>query len=429
MIMSFSRKLFVLLLTRGSGLILTFSISLFLARIYGANITGKYYLFISILTGLSVITKLGLNSTLIKYCAHHTIENEKENIRGYWYTSIKISLVISILLIILVTITNEIGFISDYIRDNHKLFFYASISLIPFTILGHNIAVLTGLNRQTIASIIETIALPFLFLSLILILYFHYPANEQILLLYTCALITVFIISTLILWKKLHSNKTTVQVDTKSLLNTSTPIFGINITNFFTDWSATYILAIFGTLGQIGIYNVSWRLVTIMGIVLIVFNNINAPQYSKNFKEGNIANIDITSRKTSIILIWLGLPVISTIIIFAEDILSLFGNEFIQGAPILQILAIGQIFNFSTGSVGYLLLMTGHEKKLRNLTLCICIFQIIALLIFIPQYNIYAAAIINSIAIASKSVILAFIAFKSIGVLSLPVPKRREKSR
>ncbi|MCW9014362.1 MAG: oligosaccharide flippase family protein [Gammaproteobacteria bacterium] len=419
------RKLFVLLLTRGSGLILTFAISLFLARIFGADITGKYYLFISILTGMSIITKLGFNSTLIKYCAHHSIVQEKENIRGYWYTANKISFFLSALIITLIICLNELGVFSSFVKDTYQLFVYACIGLIPFTILGHNIAVLIGLNRQATASVTDTIALPSLFLCLIGIVYFHDPIQEEILALYTAALIIVFMISTLILFKQLHSNKKTEHANTKIMLTRSMPVLGINLTNFLTDWSATYILAIFGTLGQIGIYNISWRLVTIMGIVLVVFNSINAPQYSKDFKKGNIDNIDKTTRRTNIILFWLGLPVIGIIIIFAENIMGLFGDEFIQGTAILQILAVGQIFNFATGSVGYLLLMTGHEKELRNLTLSTCVVQIIAMLIFIPQYNIYAAAIITALAITTKNILSAYIAYKNLGVLSLPIPKNR----
>ena len=420
-------KLITLLFTRGTGLILTFSVSLFLARFFGSSITGKYYLFLSILTGISVITKFGFNSTLIKFCAHHSIEEEKEKIRGYWYTTSKVSIVLSLCIIILIISIAEIIRSTGYMLIDYEILTYLFIALIPFTILGHNIAILVGLNHQATASITESIALPGLFLFLVVIFYFYNSNSEQVIKYYTAAIITVFFISTSIIYKQLHSENRSETINKKLLISTSRPILGINITNFLTDWSATYILGIFGTLSQVGIYNISWRLVTIMGILLIIFNSINAPQYSKDFKKNDINNINITARKTSSILFWLSLPIIISIIIFSEKILSFFGNDFIQGAPILQILAIGQIINFSSGSVGYLLLMTGHEKKLRNLTLGICIFQISTLLIFVPQYNIYAAAIISTITIALKNMISVYLAYKYIGVLSLPLIKLKIK--
>ena len=46
--------------------------------------------------------------------------------------------------------------------------------------------------------------------------------------------------------------------------------------------------------------------------------------------------------------------------------MSLFGPEFRAGGPVLTILAAGQYVNVLTGSVGYLLMMTGNERLVRN---------------------------------------------------------------
>ena len=423
---NYINKVINLLITRGAGVFLSFIVSIYLARYFGAETTGKYYLFISILMGLSIVSKLGFNGSLIKYCAQYTLPNEKEHIRGYWYSALKISLTACILIITISFSTNYLFPLKDYFQFNENILIYTFLSLIPFTLVGHNVAVLVGLNKQNNAAITDKVAPPLIFLCISAALYILIPNQENILLIYTASITIVFVISTIALWKTLHSNNSTISADSKKLIKTSKPILAINLTNFFTDWSATFILAIYGTLQQIGIYNISWRLITIMGILLLIFNNINAPKYSMDFKNNNLNNIDITARQTSTILFWLGLPIIILIILFADNIMLIFGTEFIAGAPILQILAVGQLFNFSTGSVGYLLLMTGHEKHLKNITIFICITQIIAMIVFIPKYGIYAAAIITSISITMKSIITAYIAYKKLGILSLPIPRKRE---
>ena len=49
--------------------------------------------------------------------------------------------------------------------------------------------------------------------------------------------------------------------------------------------------------------------------------------------------------------------------------MSIFGKGFIGGIWLLRILAIGQFINAVTGSVGYILTMSGHEKDIRNIAI------------------------------------------------------------
>ena len=50
------------------------------------------------------------------------------------------------------------------------------------------------------------------------------------------------------------------------------------------------------------------------------------------------------------------------IFLFSKPIMSLFGNDFIQGSVLLSLIVIGQLINVSMGSVGLMLQMTGLEK-------------------------------------------------------------------
>jgi len=48
--------------------------------------------------------------------------------------------------------------------------------------------------------------------------------------------------------------------------------------------------------------------------------------------------------------------------LFPVFVLNFFGEEFVAAAPLLVVLSLGQLINVATGSVGFLLLMSGHEK-------------------------------------------------------------------
>jgi O-antigen/teichoic acid export membrane protein len=81
------------------------------------------------------------------------------------------------------------------------------------------------------------------------------------------------------------------------------------------------------------------------------------------------------------------------VMLLAPWILKLFGQEFVAGTESLRILCIGQIINASTGSVGLILNMTGHEKyNVMSLSLGTGINLLLNLLL-VPQFGLIGAAI------------------------------------
>ena len=57
-----------------------------------------------------------------------------------------------------------------------------------------------------------------------------------------------------------------------------------------------------------------------------------------------------------------GTPIFIIFMIYAEQIIGLFGQEYTQGFNVLRILMFGEYINLITGSVIYLLNMTGFQK-------------------------------------------------------------------
>src|SRR5690242_3672221 len=56
------------------------------------------------------------------------------------------------------------------------------------------------------------------------------------------------------------------------------------------------------------------------------------------------------------------LPIFWIAVLFGRAILGLSGKGFIPAWPLLIALAMGNLINVSTGSVGYMLVMTGHQR-------------------------------------------------------------------
>ena len=72
--------------------------------------------------------------------------------------------------------------------------------------------------------------------------------------------------------------------------------------------------------------------------------------------------------------------------------MRIFGHEFEAGWPILVIGTAGQLVNCAVGSVGYLLLMSGEQKRLVRVQACMAVVMVVLSLLLIPRWGIIGAA-------------------------------------
>jgi O-antigen/teichoic acid export membrane protein len=73
--------------------------------------------------------------------------------------------------------------------------------------------------------------------------------------------------------------------------------------------------------------------------------------------------------------------------------MQLFGKEFAGAWPVLVIGTAGQLINCSVGSVGYLLLMSGNQRKLITIQAISGIVMVVLNVKLVPNLGIIGAAI------------------------------------
>ena len=114
------------------------------------------------------------------------------------------------------------------------------------------------------------------------------------------------------------------------------------------------------------------------------------------------------------------LPVVVAIVIFPEWLMSLFGAAFESASVPLVILAIGQLINAATGSVAYILMMTGHEVCYRRATIVAAVVNVVLGIILIPKYGAIGAAISTSASVACVNLVSAYYVWRQLHFLPLP---------
>jgi O-antigen/teichoic acid export membrane protein len=119
---------------------------------------------------------------------------------------------------------------------------------------------------------------------------------------------------------------------------------------------------------DVALYNVAHRTAFLTTLMLTSVNSIAAPKFAELYHTRDLEALGATARDSARMMVVLALPVLLTFVFVPGFVMGLFGPEFEVGASVLVILALGQFVNVSTGSVGFVLIMTsGWPATTRRL--------------------------------------------------------------
>lgn len=111
-----------------------------------------------------------------------------------------------------------------------------------------------------------------------------------------------------------------------------------------------------------------------------------------------------------------------------EPVLSIFGPDFVAASAALRILALGQLVNLATGSVGTILIMTGHQRISLLNSVAGAVMVVILGLILIPRYGATGAAAAASITMAIRNISATYLVWRFVGVNVVTGQVRRQKT-
>lgn len=123
-------------------------------------------------------------------------------------------------------------------------------------------------------------------------------------------------------------------------------------------------------------------------------------------------------------MIMFAAPVLLLFIVAPSWVMGLFGPEFTTGGTVLLVLALGQFINVATGSVGFVLIMTGNERLARNNTVIAATVSLVLNVLLIPRLGALGAAIATAASIASLNLSAAYLVKRQLGILTIPLRLR-----
>ena len=184
----------------------------------------------------------------------------------------------------------------------------------------------------------------------------------------------------------------------------STAMLGVAFLEFLLAQVDKIALGYYQGARQVGIYSVAAALVVYVPLALSSVNQIFAPTIADLHTRGEHGMLARLFQSLTKWVVGLTLPLALVVMVFARPLMRIFGHDFEVGWPILIIGTAGQLINCGVGSVGYLLVMSGNEKRLLKVQAIMTAVMVIGSAALIPVWGIYGAAVAAAITNAGINV-------------------------
>ena len=151
------------------------------------------------------------------------------------------------------------------------------------------------------------------------------------------------------------------------------------------------------------VYAVASRLVGLVTFGLTSSNTVVAPMIASAHQRQSRSELESIVRSASRIVFLLTAPLVVGLIVFGKPTLLLYKHQYLDAYPVVLVLCIGECVNAGCGCVGFLLMMTDHEKVATRIMVVSSVFFIITSGLMTYQWGIIGAAAARSISTAVKN--------------------------
>lgn len=173
----------------------------------------------------------------------------------------------------------------------------------------------------------------------------------------------------------------------------SAAMIGLSMAEFAMVQADRIALGFYRNAREVGIYSIASAVVVYIPLVLSSINQIFGPTIADLHTRGEHALLARLFQSLTKWVLALTLPLAIVIIVLARPVMRIFGIAFEPGWPILVIGALGQLVNCGVGSVGNLLMMSGHERRLMKVQISMSVVMVALSAALVPLWGMAGAAL------------------------------------
>ena len=197
-------------------------------------------------------------------------------------------------------------------------------------------------------------------------------------------------------------------------------VSGMSVINSRAD---IIMIGLFNGVESVGVYSTAAQLGWYVVFPLVAANTALAPRFASLYRQNKMTALQSLVTRSSRMVLIATLVIALVYIVWGKWLLGIFGTEFEAGYTALIIIALGQVLNTTTGSVGVLLMMTNHSWAAGLGVAASAIVNIILNLFFIPAYGIEGAAVATLVSIVIWNGILVVFTWSKLKIMPTVIGK------
>lgn len=402
---------------RAIGASILFLLTVLVSRELGVEGAGHYFLAYALIMVLSVISKAGFDNVVLRLTSVAYGDGDVAKIKRILLNAIFFTLLVS--LFVSVVFYFSAGFIvrSFFFEDRLIGIFQIAVFCTPLFVISSLFAMVLQGMRLTLASVVVLNILTSLFVVVALIIFELKSANEV----FSYLFLSLFVscVTGFLLLRKVFFQKGVKAVTLREMIGGSLPLWVVSIMGLLTQWSGQLMVGFFGDLSEVALLAVAQRTSMLVALVLMSINMVVSPTFASLYAKQDIKGLERIACLSVRFMIVFAMPMLLIMIFYPRELLLLFGEEFEPASECLRVLGIGQFVNVLTGSVGYLLSMSGHEKDLRNAASISGVVCVLVGYLLIPLYGMLGAAYAIMGAVVLQNVMCVFLVKKRLGINTL----------
>lgn len=409
-------------LLKNIGTLLSFAFNIVLGRLLGAHGSGLYYLALSFTSVAVMISRFGLDNTLVRFSAAHASKEEWSAVKGLYYRAMAVSSFAAVIVTLLTWFLAPLLAIRVFSQPELTPFIQLmSLSILPTSLLTLYSQLLTGVKKTSQAVAVQLV-LPQAATMLVTLLAAPTWGLAGAVWAYTIGAFITSVIS-FIWWRQAtfqHIKDVKPAFAMREMLQSSLPLFWQSLFLLVPKWAPTWMLGIWASSADVGIFSVATRTAFLISFILVAVNSASSPRFSEMHAKGDLKGVGRLARDTALIMAVFSAPILLFLLLFPGWVMSWYGPEFRSGGLALAILAVGQYINTSSGSVQKVLMMCGYEYLMRNVALFCAVLVIVLNVLLIPPYGVIGAAISFAVTLSVQNIIVAVLVKQKMGIWTLP---------
>jgi O-antigen/teichoic acid export membrane protein len=178
------------------------------------------------------------------------------------------------------------------------------------------------------------------------------------------------------------------------------PNFLTSVVDMVLEATDTLLLAfLVSSAEDLGRYAAANKISIFIAMPLITLNVTFAPTIAELFSKGEMQNLAAMFQVVTKWIITFSLPLCLIAMLFSQSLLAISGKSFVEGWPLLIALAVGSMLNAGTGPVGYMLLMTGHQKLSFINSIVAVVLNIVLGIFLTTRYGVVGTAVATGLAL------------------------------